>query len=96
MLGKSRVLLILVSNRMDIDIGSKKVVDCRICHDEDEDSNMEVPCSCSGTLKVNHTNLFHRICFRFIIFSVLFMCSDISLFKHHTVCSPQMCAKVVQ
>lgn len=39
-------------NRMDIDLGSKKLVDCRICHDEEEDSNMEVPCSCSGTLKV--------------------------------------------
>nr|GMD72484.1 E3 ubiquitin-protein ligase MARCH3-like [Ipomoea batatas] len=26
-------------------------VECRICHGEDLDSNMEVPCSCRGTLK---------------------------------------------
>ena len=29
-----------------------KMVECRICHDEDEDSNMETPCSCCGSLKV--------------------------------------------
>ena len=29
-----------------------KMVQCRICHDEDEDSNMETPCSCCGSLKV--------------------------------------------
>lgn len=30
-----------------------KVVECRICQDEDEDSNMETPCSCCGSLKVS-------------------------------------------
>lgn len=30
----------------------KKMVECRICQDEDEDSNMETPCSCRGSLKV--------------------------------------------
>lgn len=30
----------------------KKIVECRICQDEDEDSNMETPCSCCGSLKV--------------------------------------------
>lgn len=30
-----------------------KLVECRICQDEDEDSNMETPCSCCGSLKVN-------------------------------------------
>lgn len=25
---------------------------CRICHDEDEDRNLESPCSCCGSLKV--------------------------------------------
>lgn len=30
----------------------RKVVQCRICHDEDENSNMETPCSCCGSLKV--------------------------------------------
>lgn len=29
-----------------------KMVECRICQDEDEDSNMETPCSCCGSLKV--------------------------------------------
>lgn len=31
----------------------RKVVECRICQDEDEDSNMETPCSCCGSLKVS-------------------------------------------
>mgnify|MGYP004716056179 CR=1 FL=1 len=42
--------------RMDTDVGTsspKKLVECRICHDEDEESCMEVPCSCSGSLKVS-------------------------------------------
>lgn len=30
----------------------RKLVECRICQDEDEDSNMETPCSCCGSLKV--------------------------------------------
>lgn len=34
------------------DISKREFVQCRICHDEDEDSNMDTPCSCSGTLKV--------------------------------------------
>lgn len=32
--------------------GDGKLVECRICQDEDEDSNMETPCSCCGSLKV--------------------------------------------
>lgn len=32
---------------------SSKLVECRICQDEDEDSNMETPCSCCGSLKVS-------------------------------------------
>lgn len=30
----------------------RKLVECRICHDEEEDSKMETPCSCCGSLKV--------------------------------------------
>ncbi|GMY24704.1 e3 ubiquitin-protein ligase march8 [Fagus crenata] len=30
-----------------------KLVECKICHDEDEESNMETPCSCYGNLKVS-------------------------------------------
>ena len=43
------------ANRMDVEIGpsQRKIVQCRICHDEDEDSKMEVPCACSGSLKVS-------------------------------------------
>jgi len=37
---------------MDEDIMSSpnRLVECRICHSEDEDSNMDTPCSCCGTL----------------------------------------------
>ncbi|EXB65609.1 hypothetical protein L484_025875 [Morus notabilis] len=43
-----------LSKKVDFgDVSSpRKLVECRICHDEDEDSNMETPCSCSGTLKL--------------------------------------------
>lgn len=33
--------------------GDLSMAQCRICHDEDLDSNMETPCSCSGSVKVN-------------------------------------------
>lgn len=36
------------------DVCKREFVQCRICHDEDEDSNMDTPCSCSGTLKVTY------------------------------------------
>lgn len=26
--------------------------ECRICHEEGEESSMETPCACNGTLKV--------------------------------------------
>ncbi|RWV85594.1 hypothetical protein GW17_00052604 [Ensete ventricosum] len=28
-----------------------KLVECRICQEEDEDCNLEIPCSCCGSLK---------------------------------------------
>lgn len=34
------------------DLSPRKLVECRICQDEDFDSNMEAPCSCCGSLKV--------------------------------------------
>lgn len=37
----------------DIVSSPRKIVECRICQDEDEDSNMETPCSCCGSLKVS-------------------------------------------
>ncbi|KAE8696067.1 Eukaryotic translation initiation factor 5 isoform 1 [Hibiscus syriacus] len=41
------------SHWMEGDVGSpqRKLVECRICHDEDEHLNMETPCSCCGSLK---------------------------------------------
>lgn len=44
----------ILSHKLDVDIGlpPRKLAECRICHDEDEELNMETPCSCSGTLKV--------------------------------------------
>jgi len=42
-------------DKMEVNRGwaQRKVVQCRICHDEDESSNMEAPCACSGSLKVS-------------------------------------------
>lgn len=42
------------SEKMDLyhEASSSKLVECRICHDEDQDSSMETPCTCRGTLKV--------------------------------------------
>ncbi|KAL2522376.1 RING/FYVE/PHD zinc finger superfamily protein [Forsythia ovata] len=51
-------------HRMDIDAGSspRKLVECKICKDEDEDSTMEAPCSCRGSLKYAHRNCVQRWC----------------------------------
>jgi hypothetical protein len=32
--------------------GNATLVECHICQEEDNKGNMEIPCSCSGTLKV--------------------------------------------
>ncbi|KAM0015145.1 putative E3 ubiquitin-protein ligase MARCH [Helianthus debilis subsp. tardiflorus] len=42
--------------------GSEKLFECRICQDEDFDSNMETPCSCSGSLKYAHRRCVQRWC----------------------------------
>lgn len=39
-----------------------KLVECRICHDEDEDTNMETPCFCCGSLKYAHRRCIQRWC----------------------------------
>ena len=43
------------SREIDVIIRSapSKLVECRICRDEDEDLIMETPCSCRGSLKVS-------------------------------------------
>ncbi|KAL7001043.1 hypothetical protein U1Q18_002197 [Sarracenia purpurea var. burkii] len=40
----------------------RKIVECRICQDEDEDLKMETPCSCCGTLKYAHRRCVQRWC----------------------------------
>lgn len=40
------------SQSADAVLTPRKMVECRICQDEDMDSNMEAPCSCCGSLKV--------------------------------------------
>uniref|UniRef100_A0A7N0ZV13 RING-CH-type domain-containing protein n=1 Tax=Kalanchoe fedtschenkoi TaxID=63787 RepID=A0A7N0ZV13_KALFE len=40
----------------------RKVVECRICHDEDVDLKMESPCSCRGSLKYAHRRCVQRWC----------------------------------
>lgn len=41
---------------------SGKLAECRICHDDDDDSNMETPCSCCGSLKYAHRRCIQRWC----------------------------------
>ncbi|XP_075524177.1 uncharacterized protein LOC142556596 [Primulina tabacum] len=43
-------------------LSPRKVVECRICQDEDFDSNMEAPCSCCGSLKYAHRKCVQRWC----------------------------------
>ncbi|KAI3817250.1 hypothetical protein L1987_11039 [Smallanthus sonchifolius] len=40
----------------------KKLFECRICQDEDFESNMETPCSCCGSLKYAHRRCVQRWC----------------------------------
>ncbi|XP_027098623.1 uncharacterized protein LOC113758810 [Coffea eugenioides] len=44
------------------DLTPRKMVECRICQDEDWDSNMETPCSCCGSLKYAHRRCVQRWC----------------------------------
>ncbi|GMH20323.1 hypothetical protein Nepgr_022164 [Nepenthes gracilis] len=43
-------------------LSPRKLVECRICHDEEIDSNMETPCSCCGSLKYAHRRCVQRWC----------------------------------
>ncbi|GAB2280003.1 hypothetical protein Dimus_014640 [Dionaea muscipula] len=47
---------------MDGSAAAGKLVECKICHDEDMDSNMEAPCSCCGSLKYAHRSCVQRWC----------------------------------
>ncbi|KAE9604911.1 hypothetical protein Lal_00036765 [Lupinus albus] len=52
------------SHDMDVQINTPPEIleQCRICHDEDKDSDMEIPCSCCGTLKYAHRKCVQRWC----------------------------------
>ncbi|XP_035838537.1 uncharacterized protein LOC110908927 isoform X2 [Helianthus annuus] len=52
------------SHRMDLYVVSspRKLVQCRICHDDDQDSSMEMPCGCRGSLKYAHRKCVQRWC----------------------------------
>ncbi|PIA33480.1 hypothetical protein AQUCO_04100129v1 [Aquilegia coerulea] len=52
-----------LSHKKDFGDGSPgKIVECRICQDEDEDLNMETPCSCCGSLKYAHRRCVQKWC----------------------------------
>ncbi|KAM1942120.1 hypothetical protein ACFX15_010631 [Malus domestica] len=46
----------------DVSSSRGKLAECRICQDEDEDSNMETPCSCCGSLMYAHRRCVQRWC----------------------------------
>ncbi|XP_076955467.1 uncharacterized protein LOC143630295 isoform X2 [Bidens hawaiensis] len=52
------------SHRMDLYFVSSpsKLGECRICHDEDQNSSMEIPCGCRGSLKYAHRQCVQRWC----------------------------------
>ncbi|CAN4081077.1 unnamed protein product [Withania somnifera] len=50
------------SQGSDAVLTPRKMVECRICQDEDTDSNMETPCSCCGSLKFAHRRCIQRWC----------------------------------
>ncbi|XVF43666.1 hypothetical protein PTKIN_Ptkin02bG0059100 [Pterospermum kingtungense] len=53
----------VLSSSSKVNLSSpRKIVECRICQDEDEDSNMETPCSCCGSLKYAHRRCVQRWC----------------------------------
>ncbi|GJN05984.1 hypothetical protein PR202_ga23665 [Eleusine coracana subsp. coracana] len=41
---------------------ANKVVECRICQEEDWDTSMEAPCACCGSLKYAHRKCIQRWC----------------------------------
>uniref|UniRef100_A0A3Q7FVP9 RING-CH-type domain-containing protein n=1 Tax=Solanum lycopersicum TaxID=4081 RepID=A0A3Q7FVP9_SOLLC len=50
------------SKSADAVLAPGKMVECRICQDEDMDSNMEAPCACCGSLKYAHRRCVQRWC----------------------------------
>nr|GLL41649.1 uncharacterized protein LOC104222520 [Ipomoea trifida] len=46
----------------EVYMSPRKIVECKICHEEDLESNMETPCSCRGSLKYAHRGCVQRWC----------------------------------
>ncbi|KAI8029212.1 hypothetical protein LOK49_LG01G02747 [Camellia lanceoleosa] len=65
----------------------RKIVECRICQDEDEDSNIETPCSCCGSLKWNLLDLFNY--FVNLLFKIM-LSSPVYPIAFDYRCDPQM------
>ncbi|KAI0522789.1 hypothetical protein KFK09_005174 [Dendrobium nobile] len=60
---EGRKLSVEQPEKNDINDGTiGKIVDCRICHDEDDIFKMETPCSCCGTMKYAHRKCIQRWC----------------------------------
>ncbi|RRT50796.1 hypothetical protein B296_00039053 [Ensete ventricosum] len=72
-----------------------KLVECRICQEEDEDCNLEIPCSCCGSLKFIWCCSFCDIGYRLLLVQyahrkcVQRWCNE----KGDTVC--EICLKVM-
>lgn len=49
-----------------------EVVECRICQEEGDESDMESPCACTGTLKVNFSLSVH-VCCVFVCFCIFLL-----------------------
>ncbi|KAK7269847.1 hypothetical protein RIF29_22612 [Crotalaria pallida] len=61
-LNDTKVDVSLMKKSLDGSKCTGKLVECKICHDEDDDSNMETPCSCCGSLKYAHRRCIQRWC----------------------------------
>ncbi|KAE9618709.1 hypothetical protein Lal_00047847 [Lupinus albus] len=61
-LDDTKVDVSLMKKGLDGTKSPGKLVECKICHDEDEDCNMETPCSCCGSLKYAHRRCVQRWC----------------------------------
>lgn len=49
-----------------------RLVECRICQEEDEVSNMEIPCSCCGSMKVQ-SKFGHEFCKSMLIVLLVYV-----------------------
>lgn len=53
-----KVVVVVESEDADEEAPLIGMGECRICQEEDSVNNLETPCACSGSLKVNAMSLF--------------------------------------